>query len=159
MRTGIWPNFRSPLLWDVFAVSTYFTVSVLFWYTGLVPDLATLRDRATSRVKKFFLRLFALGWRGSNRQLAPLRNGLPDPGRPLDAAGALGALGRVLRLRHVGHSRLAYDDLPAVLRRGRDLRRLRHGADDPDSRRGCSIRSCKDMITPQHIDKMARSSC
>ncbi len=65
---GIWPNFRSPLLWDVFAVSTYFTVSVLFWYTGLVPDLATLRDRATSRVRKFFYGLFALGWRGSNRQ-------------------------------------------------------------------------------------------
>ena len=64
---GIWPNFRSPLLWDVFAVSTYFTVSVLFWYTGLVPDLATLRDRATSRVKKFFFTVFALGWRGSNR--------------------------------------------------------------------------------------------
>ena len=64
---GIWPNFRSPLLWDVFAVSTYFTVSVLFWYTGLVPDLATLRDRTTSRVKKFFFTLFALGWRGSNR--------------------------------------------------------------------------------------------
>src|SRR5437762_14085009 len=42
---GIWPNFRSPLLWDVFAVSTYFSVSVLFWYTGLIPDLATLRDR------------------------------------------------------------------------------------------------------------------
>ena len=65
---GIWPNFRSPLLWDVFAVSTYFTVSVLFWYTGLVPDLATLRDRTTSRTKKFFFTLFALGWRGSNRQ-------------------------------------------------------------------------------------------
>jgi molybdopterin-containing oxidoreductase family membrane subunit len=65
---AIWPNFRSPLLWDVFAVSTYFTVSVLFWYTGLVPDLATLRDRATTRVKKFFYGVFALGWRGSNRQ-------------------------------------------------------------------------------------------
>jgi Ni/Fe-hydrogenase subunit HybB-like protein len=65
---AIWPNFRSPLLWDVFAVSTYFTVSVLFWYTGLVPDLATLRDRAKTRIKKFFFTLFALGWRGSNRQ-------------------------------------------------------------------------------------------
>jgi molybdopterin-containing oxidoreductase family membrane subunit len=65
---AIWPNFRSPLLWDVFAVSTYFTVSVLFWYTGLVPDLATLRDRTTSKIKKFFFTLFALGWRGSNRQ-------------------------------------------------------------------------------------------
>ena len=65
---GIWPNFRSPLLWDVFAVSTYFIVSVLFWYTGLVPDLATLRDRAKSRVKKYLYGIFALGWRGSNRQ-------------------------------------------------------------------------------------------
>ncbi len=64
---GIWPNFRSPLLWDVFAVSTYFTVSVLFWYTGLIPDLATLRDRATSKIKKFFYGIFAVGWRGSNR--------------------------------------------------------------------------------------------
>jgi molybdopterin-containing oxidoreductase family membrane subunit len=64
---AIWPNFRSPLLWDVFAVSTYFTVSVLFWYTGLVPDLGTLRDRATTKIKKFFYGIFALGWRGSNR--------------------------------------------------------------------------------------------
>ncbi len=64
---AIWPNFRSPLLWDVFAVSTYFTVSVLFWYTGLVPDLATLRDRAKSRVVKYIYGIFALGWRGSNR--------------------------------------------------------------------------------------------
>ena len=65
---GIWQNFRSPLLWDVFAVSTYFTVSVLFWFTGLVPDLATLRDRAKSRVAKYLYGIFALGWRGSNRQ-------------------------------------------------------------------------------------------
>jgi molybdopterin-containing oxidoreductase family membrane subunit len=64
---AIWPNFRSPLLWDVFAVSTYFTVSVLFWYTGLVPDLATLRDRAKSRVARYLYGIFALGWRGSNR--------------------------------------------------------------------------------------------
>ncbi|MHA3771116.1 NrfD/PsrC family molybdoenzyme membrane anchor subunit [Verrucomicrobiota bacterium sgz303538] len=64
---AIWPNFRSPLLWDVFAVSTYFTVSVLFWYTGLVPDLATLRDRAQTRIGKFIYGIFALGWRGSNR--------------------------------------------------------------------------------------------
>lgn len=64
----MWPNFRSPLLWDVFAVSTYFTVSLLFWYVGLVPDLATLRDRATSRIKKIVLGIFSLGWRGGNRQ-------------------------------------------------------------------------------------------
>ena len=65
---AIWQNFRSPLLWDVFAVSTYFTVSVLFWYLGLIPDLATLRDRATSYARKFFYGVFALGWRGGNRQ-------------------------------------------------------------------------------------------
>ncbi len=65
---AIWQNFRSPLLWDVFAVSTYFTVSVLFWYTGLVPDLATLRDRATTKIRKFIYGIMALGWRGGNRQ-------------------------------------------------------------------------------------------
>ena len=51
----MWPNFRSPLLWDVFAVGTYFTVSLLFWYVGLIPDFATLRDRAKGKVKKWFL--------------------------------------------------------------------------------------------------------
>jgi Ni/Fe-hydrogenase subunit HybB-like protein len=64
---SVWPNFRSPLLWDVFAVSTYFTVSVLFWYMGLIPDLATFRDRATTKVRKFILAIFAVGWRGSAR--------------------------------------------------------------------------------------------
>jgi len=65
---GIWPNFRSPLLWDVFAVSTYATVSLLFWYVGLVPDLASLRDRAKGKVRQFVYGLLALGWRGGNRQ-------------------------------------------------------------------------------------------
>jgi len=65
---AIWQNFRSPLLWDVFAVSTYFTVSILFWYTGLVPDLATLRDRAKTKLRKFIYGIAALGWRGGNRQ-------------------------------------------------------------------------------------------
>jgi Ni/Fe-hydrogenase subunit HybB-like protein len=64
----MWPQFRSPLLWDVFAVGTYATVSLLFWYFGMIPDLATLRDRSTSKVRHFFYGLFALGWRGSNRQ-------------------------------------------------------------------------------------------
>jgi molybdopterin-containing oxidoreductase family membrane subunit len=64
----IWPNFKSPLLWDVFAVSTYFTVSLIFWYVGLIPDLATLRDRAVTKARKFAYGLLALGWRGSNRQ-------------------------------------------------------------------------------------------
>jgi Ni/Fe-hydrogenase subunit HybB-like protein len=61
----LWPQFRSPLVWDVFAVSTYFTVSLLFWFVGLVPDLATLRDRAKNKVSKLVYGLFAMGWRGS----------------------------------------------------------------------------------------------
>jgi Ni/Fe-hydrogenase subunit HybB-like protein len=64
---AIWPQFRSPLMWDVFAVSTYFTVSVLFWYMGLIPDLAIMRDRAKTRLRQFAYGLFALGWTGSNR--------------------------------------------------------------------------------------------
>ena len=66
-QMAMWPNFRSPLLWDVFAVGIYFTVSLLFWYTGLIPDLATLRDRAKTKVKRFVYGLLSLGWRASNR--------------------------------------------------------------------------------------------
>jgi Ni/Fe-hydrogenase subunit HybB-like protein len=65
---ALWPNFRSPLIWDVFAVSTYATVSLLFWYIGLIPDLATLRDRATDRpIAQRIYGLLAMGWRGSVR--------------------------------------------------------------------------------------------
>lgn len=64
---ALWPQFRSPLVWDVFAISTYATVSVLFWYTGLIPDLATLRDRAKHRWQKVVYGIPALGWRGSGR--------------------------------------------------------------------------------------------
>ena len=63
----LWPQFRSPLLWDVFAVSTYATVSLLFWYMGMIPDLATFRDRATSRVRQIFYGVLSLGWTGSAR--------------------------------------------------------------------------------------------
>ena len=61
----LWPNFRSPLIWDAFAVSTYFTVSILFWYSGLIPDVATQRDRATNRLAQIVYGMMALGWRGS----------------------------------------------------------------------------------------------
>jgi len=64
---AMWPNFNSPLLWDVFAISTYLTVSFLFWYVGLVPDFATLRDRIKSKFGKIAYGIAALGWRGSNR--------------------------------------------------------------------------------------------
>src|SRR5919199_1447297 len=61
----IFPNFRSALMWDVFAVGTYFTISLIFWYVGLIPDLATLRDRARSRTRQVVFGLLSLGWRGS----------------------------------------------------------------------------------------------
>src|SRR6188768_3134051 len=62
---NLWPQFRSPLIWDVFAVSTYATVSLLFWYVGLLPDLATMRDKAKSATVKRIYGIVALGWRGS----------------------------------------------------------------------------------------------
>ncbi len=65
---GIWINWNSPLVWDVFAVTTYFTVSLMFWYIGLIPDLAMLRDRTTSKIKKSIYSILSLGWRHSNRQ-------------------------------------------------------------------------------------------
>jgi len=61
----LWPQFRSPLIWDVFAVGTYMTVSFLFWYVGLIPDLGTLRDRSKSRAAQIVYGIFAMGWRGS----------------------------------------------------------------------------------------------
>jgi molybdopterin-containing oxidoreductase family membrane subunit len=65
-----WPQFRSPLVWDVFAVSTYATTSLLFWFVGLIPDLATLRDRATNPLVRVVFGLLAMGWRGSARHWA-----------------------------------------------------------------------------------------
>ncbi|HEX4413092.1 MAG TPA: NrfD/PsrC family molybdoenzyme membrane anchor subunit [Lacipirellulaceae bacterium] len=63
----VWPQFRSPLVWDCFAVSTYFTVSLLFWYVGLIPDMATLRDNSRSRMGQIVYGVLAMGWRGSAR--------------------------------------------------------------------------------------------
>ena len=63
----LWVNFRSPLLWDVFAVSTYFTISLVFWFVGLLPDLASVRDRATNPIRKAVYTILSMGWRGSNK--------------------------------------------------------------------------------------------
>jgi Ni/Fe-hydrogenase subunit HybB-like protein len=63
----VWPQFRSPLMWDVFAVSTYATISVVFWYIGMVPDLGTLRDRSQSKIAQYFYGILSVGWRGSAR--------------------------------------------------------------------------------------------
>src|SRR5258707_380180 len=64
---NIWPQFRSPLAWDVFAVSTYATISIVFWYIGMIPDFGTLRDRATLPLARYFYGMLSLGWRGSTR--------------------------------------------------------------------------------------------
>jgi len=72
---GLWPNFKSPLIWDVFAVSTYLTVSFLFWYLGLIPDLAALRDASRSKAQRIAYGIFALGWRGSARHYQHYRIG------------------------------------------------------------------------------------
>ncbi|MGB5413217.1 MAG: NrfD/PsrC family molybdoenzyme membrane anchor subunit, partial [Polyangiales bacterium] len=66
-QMDMWPNFKSPLMWDVFAVSTYLTISVIFWYVGLIPDFATLRDRSKNLTRKRIYGFFALGWRGAHR--------------------------------------------------------------------------------------------
>jgi len=66
-RGPLWINFRSPLVWDVFAVSTYLTISAVFWYVGLIPDLASIRDRAKNKLRKTVYGILCLGWRGSNR--------------------------------------------------------------------------------------------
>ena len=66
-RGPLWPNYNSPLLWDVFAISTYFTVSLLFWYSGLIPDMATVRDRAKTKLRKHLYGIAAFGWTGSTK--------------------------------------------------------------------------------------------
>jgi molybdopterin-containing oxidoreductase family membrane subunit len=67
---SLWVNFNSPLLWDVFAISTYFSVSLLFWYIGLIPDIATIRDKVKTKAAKYWYRFFSMGWTGSTRTWA-----------------------------------------------------------------------------------------
>lgn len=67
VRGSLWVNFRSPLLWDVFAIGTYFTISAVFWYYGMIPDIATMRDRAKSKLRKMIYSVMSFGWTGSQR--------------------------------------------------------------------------------------------
>ena len=92
-QMDLWPQFRSPLLWDVFAVGTYATVSLLFWYVGMVPDIATFRDRSKSRIKQIVYGIFVAGLERIQPALASLRAGVSAAGRAGDAAGVVGALG------------------------------------------------------------------
>ncbi len=70
LTMNVWPQWRSPLMWDVFAVSTYATISVVFWYLGMIPDLATMRDRAKTKLAQYVYGMLAVGWRGSVRHWA-----------------------------------------------------------------------------------------
>ena len=124
----LWPQFRSALVWDVFAVSTYFMVSLMFWYLGMIPDLATLRDRATSRRGQIVYGMLALGWRNSARHWHRYEVGLSAAGRAGHAAGGVGAFGGQLRFCHFDRAGLARDGVPALFRGRGDLFRLRHGA-------------------------------
>src|SRR5208282_3387161 len=105
-----WPNFRSPLVWDVFAVSTYFTISLVFWFVGLIPDLATLRDKAESKLVRGIYGLLAMGWRGSARHWH--RSGLAHHHLP----AVLCSRRYLLRIRHGSVSR---DSHPRHLQTGR----------------------------------------
>jgi hypothetical protein len=119
---NVWPQFRSPLLWDVFAVSTYATISVVFWYIGMVPDLGTLRDRSKSKLGQYFYGIISLGWRGSVRHwmryetAALLLSGLATP--------------LVLSVHTVIScaARLAHYHLPALFCCRRYLLRFCHGS-------------------------------
>ncbi|MEM9372831.1 MAG: NrfD/PsrC family molybdoenzyme membrane anchor subunit, partial [Planctomycetota bacterium] len=102
---AIWPNFRSPLLWDVFAVSTYATVSLLFWYMGMIPDLATLRDRAQLRLNRGLSRPFAVPMPIGNDIVVPF---LPRPDSIRAFAYGLGALGWRFSSRHWHRYEKAY---------------------------------------------------
>ncbi len=114
---GVWPQFRSPLVWDVFAVTTYFTVSLVFWYIGMMPDLAYLRDKAPTKLQKLIYGTLALGWRGSAihwRRHEKVYLMLAGLGTPL-----VFSVHTVVSFDFaVAHgSPMACDDLPALLRR------------------------------------------
>jgi hypothetical protein len=102
---GVWPQFRSALPWDVVAVSTYLTVSFLFWYLGLVPDLAVIRDRATTLRRRRVYGVFALGWRGSAHDWHHYRIAYWLLAGPRDAARAFRPLDREHGLRDLSAPR------------------------------------------------------
>ena len=153
---GMWPHFRSPLIWDVFAVSTYATVSLLFWFVGLIPDLATLRDRATQHRRPIDLRRRSR-WAGAARPGTGTATRRPTCCSPASRRRWSSRCTRVVSFDFaiVDRAGLARDDLPAVLRRRRHLRRLRDGADagDPAARSSTASKTSSPM---RHLDNMAQ---
>ena len=123
---GMWPQFRSPLWWDFVCLLCYILMSIMFYYIGLMPDLATVRDLATTRGKQIFYGILALGWRGSARHWRNHQTVYAHHGGDHGADGGLGAQRRRPRFRRRAHPRLALDAVPALFlfRRG-DLRHRR----------------------------------
>ena len=126
---ALWPQWRSPLIWDVFAVSTYATVSLLFWYVGLIPDLATLARPIQESLGAVYLRHLGHGLARVGPALASVPYDVSLARRSGDSAGRLGTYDRGPRLHGRDFAWLAHDDLPALLRRGGDLFRICHGGD------------------------------
>jgi hypothetical protein len=130
-RGPLWVNFNSPLLWDVFAISTYFTVSLLFWYTGLVPDFATVRDRAKGLRKKLY-NLLAFGWTGSAKHwqrwesLSKILAGLATP--LVLSVHTIVSFDFATSVIPGWHTTI----FPPYFRGGSDLLRICHGT-DPDA--------------------------
>ena len=120
----IWPNFRSPLVWDFFAINTYLTGSLLFLLLPMIPDFAVVRDKATGLRQKIY-GVLALGWRGTPKQWHRLEIGDVDHGGRHHSGGRLGPHHRVVRLLDGAGADVADDDLRPVLRRRRDLQRHR----------------------------------
>ena len=150
----LWPQFRSPLVWDVFAVSTYATVSLLFWFVGLIPDLATLRDRARNRVAQIVYGILAMGWRGSARALVALRDCFSPAGRSGDAAGGFRAHGCELRFLHRHRARLALHDFPAYFVAGAIYSGFAMVMTLAIPLR--KFYDLEDFITMRHLDNMAK---
>ena len=123
----LWPQWRSALIWDFWAILSYILFSILFWYVGLIPDFATLRDRATTKAPRADLRRLGARLARLGAALARLRDAASRAGLPRRAAGRVAAQRRRHGLRREPDAGLAGNDLPALFRRRRDVFRLRHG--------------------------------
>ena len=150
---GIWPQFRSPLIWDVFAVSTYATVSLLFWYVGLIPDLATLRDRAQERSgRRSSTASLAMGWRGSARHWHRYETAyllLAGLATPLVSRCTRSSASTSPSAVVPGWHATIF---PPYFVAGADLRRLRDGADagDPAAQASTASRTSSPCAPRQH---------
>ncbi len=126
-QRNLWPNFQSPLVFDVVAISTYLTVSFLFWYTGMIPDLATIRDRTTGLRNRIY-GFFSLGWSGSSKSWRTLRDRLPAVRGPCHPARHFRAQRGFLGFCPGYRSGMAQHDFRPLLRCGRDSFRACNGA-------------------------------